>query len=115
MGQGQQSVTVNDGGLTYTSYPSSNIGNAALLDSTGEDVSKLFGTVSSGIIYYSFLVNVTNCTEGYFIHLGNSATTFAARIFIKPSSTIDKINFGISNSSTITTATYAATPTDLIY
>ena len=107
-GAGNEAINTTTG-LVYSDYPSSNIGNAALLDNNGEDVSKLFATISSGTIYYSFLVNVTTGTEGYFIHLGNSATTFAARIFVKPSLTPDKINFGISNTST---ESYAATPTD---
>ncbi len=94
-------------GLTYSLYPGSGIGNAALLDSVGEDVNHSFTTQTSGIIYYSFLVNVTSRIAGYFIHLG--ATTNVARVFIKPSVPVDKINFGISNTGT---ATYAATPTD---
>ena len=55
------------------------------------------------------MVNVTTGTAGYFIHLGNSTSTFAARIFVKPSTTTNKINFGISNTST---ESYAVTPTD---
>ncbi len=106
---GTNPITVTSPGLTYEGYASSGIGNAVLLDNTGEDVSKLFGIESSGVIYYSFLVNVTTGTEGYFIHLGNSATAFAARVYVKPSSTTGKINFGISNTST---ASYATTPTD---
>ena len=97
---GTNPITVTSPGLTYEGYASSGIGNAVLLDNTGEDVSKLFGIESSGVIYYSFLVNVTTGTEGYFIHLGNNATAFAARVYVKPSSTTGKINFGISNTST---------------
>ena len=37
-GAGTNPITVTNPGLTYTSYPSSGIGNAALLDNTGEDV-----------------------------------------------------------------------------
>nr|WP_315146273.1 T9SS type A sorting domain-containing protein [uncultured Flavobacterium sp.] len=102
-------------GLTYSGYSGLTgvlgavEGNAAKLDNTGEDISKTFTPVTTGTIYYSFLVNVTNSTTGYFIHLGNSATTFAARVFVKPSATSGKINFGVSNTST---AVYSATPTD---
>ena len=49
-------------GLTYAGYSGtggisgSEIGNAALLDNTGEDVNKPFATsVTSGTLYYSFL------------------------------------------------------------
>jgi len=102
-------------GLTYTGYSgltgvsASAVGNAARLDNTGEDVNKLFGTpVTTGTLYFSFLVNVTSGDAGYFIHLGNG-TNFAARVYVKPSATTGKINFGISNTST---ASFAATPTD---
>ncbi|MDI6803356.1 MAG: FlgD immunoglobulin-like domain containing protein [Bacteroidota bacterium] len=115
-GSGTNPVTVGaSNGLTYSGYSGLTgvtgavEGSAARLVNTGEDVSKLFTTVSSGTIYYSFLVNVTTGTAGYFLHLGNSATSFAARIYVKPSVTSGKINFGISNTST---ASYSATPTD---
>ncbi|MBN1463868.1 MAG: T9SS type A sorting domain-containing protein [Paludibacteraceae bacterium] len=107
-GAGSNPITVTSS-LTYADYVSSGIGNAALLDNTGEDVSKIFESVSTGTVYYSFLVNVTTAVEGYFIHLANSPTIFAARVFVKNSSSPGKINFGISNTST---ASYAATPTD---
>jgi hypothetical protein len=115
-GAGTAPVAVGvSNGLTYSGYSGlSGVtgaieGNAAKLVNTGEDVSKLFTTVSSGTIYYSFLTNVTTGTAGYFLHLGSSATNFAARVFVKPSATSGKINFGISNTST---ASYSATPTD---
>jgi Fe-S cluster biogenesis protein NfuA len=101
-------------GLSYTGYSGvSGItgvveGNAAKLITTGEDDSKIFNAVTSGSIYFSFLTNVTTGTDGYYIHLGASASSFAARIYVKPSATPGKINFGISN----TTASYAATPSD---
>jgi hypothetical protein len=115
-GAGTAPVAVGvSNGLTYSGYSGLTgvtgvvEGNAAKLVNTGEDVSLLFTTVSSGTIYYSFLVNVTTGTAGYFLHLGNGISTFAARVFVKPSTTSGKINFGISNTST---ASYATTPTD---
>jgi hypothetical protein len=115
-GAGTNSIDVGtSNGLTYNGYSgltgvsASAVGNAAKLDNTGEDVNKLFGTpVTSGTLYFSFLVNVTSGDAGYFIHLGNG-TNYAARIFVKPSATTGKINFGISNTST---ASFTATPTD---
>ncbi len=102
-------------GLTYTGYSglggvsASAVGNAAQLDNTGEDVNKLFTTpVTTGALYYSFLVNVVSGDAGYFTHLGNG-TNFAARVFVKPSANAGKINFGISNTGT---ASYAIVPTD---
>ncbi len=115
-GGGTQPIDVGaSNGLTYAGYSGLTgitgvvEGNAARLDNTGEDDSKTFTPVTSGIIYSAFLVNVTTGTSGYFLHLGSSATNFAARLWVKPSVTPGKINFGISNG---TTAIYAATPTD---
>ena len=98
-------------GLSYTDYPGSGIGNAALLDSNGQDVNKQFTSQTSGYVYYSFLVNVKTGTQGYFIHLGNSVSTFASRLFVRPSATLGKLNFGMSNSSS-GTITYGTTDFD---
>lgn len=117
-GAGNNAIDVGtSNGLTYTDYSgltgftAAAVGNAALLDNTGEDVNKTFAApVTTGTLYYTFLVNVTATplTEGYFTHLG-SGTTFAARIFVKPSVNAGKINFGLSNTGT---GSYAAVPTD---
>jgi len=102
----------NDG---VTSITGSTPGNAAKVDNTGQDINKLLTTApaSGSAIYMSFLLNVTNATAGYFLHLSpNSETTQLARIFVRPS-TIDagtKFNIGISNTST---GVFAATPTEL--
>jgi len=115
-GAGTNPIAVGaSNGLTYSGYSGvSGVtgvieGNAALLDNNGEDDSKTFTAVKSGTVYFSFLTNVTTGTAGYYIHLGGSTSSFAARIFVQPSSTAGKINFGISNSST---ASYATIPTD---
>lgn len=121
-GGGTNSIDVgSSNGLTYTGYSGLSgitvavAGNAALLDNTGEDVNKPFDApIASGTLYYSFLVNVASASDiatgGYFTHLGSGATSFAARVFVRPSLTAGKINFGISNSST---GTYGATDYDL--
>ena len=115
-GAGTAAIDVGaSNGLTYAGYSGLTgvmgvvEGNAARLDNNGEDLSKTFTAVPTGTIYYSFLVNVTNSTAGYFMHIGNSATNFAARVYVKPSTTSGKINFGISNTST---GFYSTTPTD---
>jgi len=101
---GANSVTVNNGGLTYAGYPNSGIGNAALVDNTGEDINKaLSSQQTSGILYISFLVNVTNVSSGYFFHLLSGTTTFAARVFIQEVS--GNLRFGLDNSSTGTFST----------
>ena len=56
-------------GLTYAGYSGTTgftgvaVGNAARLDNTGEDVNKTFAAdVTTGTLYYSFLLNVTDAT-----------------------------------------------------
>ena len=109
-------------GLSYTGYSgltgftATAEGNAAKLDNTGEDVNRSFASpITSGSIYYSFLVNVTaaEAAGGYFTLLGPGGTATSpwfARVFVKNSSVTNKINFGASNSST---GTYGATNFDL--
>jgi hypothetical protein len=116
-GAGTASVDVGaSNGLNYTGYSgttgftASAVGNAARLDTTGEDVNKNFTTsVTSGSLYYTFLVNVTSGNAGYFAGLLSAGTTFSNRVFVKPSTVSGKVNFGLSNTGT---ATYATTPTD---
>jgi hypothetical protein len=114
-GSGTQAIDVGaSNGLIYadysgiTGFTGAIEGNAAMLDNTGEDVNKSFAAdVTTGSLYYTFLLNVSSATAGYFSHLGKG-TNFAARIFVKPSAT-GKFNIGISNSGT---ASFATTPTD---
>ena len=95
-------------GLLYTGY-NTTVGNAARLDNNGQDLNKVFtAPVTTGTLYYSFLVNVASGDAGYFTHLGNG-TNFVARVYVKPSANAGKINFGISNTGT---ASYATVPTD---
>lgn len=102
-------------GLTYSGYPGSSLGNAALIGNLGgEDVNRGFTeqNINGAEIYYSFLVNVNELasdkTGDYFIHLGDRVTPtnftfFAGRVFAKISS--DTVNFGLSNTSTPTYGT----------
>lgn len=114
-GTGTEAIDVGtSNGLVYTGYSgttgftSAITGNAARLDNNGEDVQKTFTPVTSGFIYYSFLINVdaTHSTTGYYAGLTTTGTTFGNRLFVKPSTTSGKINFGISNTST---ANYSTT------
>jgi hypothetical protein len=115
-GGGTNAIDVGtSNGLTYagysglTGFSASAVGNAAQLDNTGEDVNKPFAApVTTGDLYLSFLVNVTNAVDGYFISLGTGTTTFYGRLYARPSATAGKINFGIGNS----TATYSTTDFD---
>ncbi len=115
-GSGSQAIDVGaSNGLTYTGYSGLSgftgvaEGNAAKLDDTGEDVNKAFASaVTSGDLYVSFLVNVTNAVDGYYFSLGTGTTTFFSRFYTRPSSTSGKINFGIGNSA----ASYSTTDFD---
>ncbi|MEA3475882.1 MAG: hypothetical protein U9R23_05535, partial [Candidatus Cloacimonadota bacterium] len=105
-GGGTNPITVSSGGLTYSGYPSSGIGNAALLDNTGEDVSRNFPEQSSGAVYASFLVNVhaapfISSGKVYFFHLGETdmGYYFKARVFVKEEEGTDNIAFGLSKKS----------------
>jgi hypothetical protein len=116
-GSGTQAIDVGtSNGLTYTGYSgltgftAAEIGNAVRLDNNGEDVNRAFtAPITSGDLYVSFLVNVTTAVDGYYFSLGTGNTSFFSRLFTKPSTNANKINFGIGNSA----ATYSTTDFDL--
>jgi AraC-like DNA-binding protein len=101
-GAGFNSIKVSGPSLVYTNYLYSNAGNSILLDTTGEDINKLVGPVTSGAIYTAFLVNVQKATTDgeYFFHLGNDvlSTNFRGKVFIK-NSTPGFVQFGVSKAS----------------
>lgn len=121
-GAGTNPITVGaSNGLSFEGYTGTTgitgaaAGNAALLDATGEDVRKDFTAVPSGTIFLSFLASVTSPSDiangGYFIHLGKStASDFVGRVYMRPSTTPEKVNFGISNNNTVV---YGTTDFDL--
>jgi hypothetical protein len=122
-GAGTNAVDVGaSSGLTYTDYSGTTgvtgavVGNAAVLDNTGEDINKAFtAPVTSGSLYYSFLVKVTaaEAAGGYFTHFGPGGTGtsgFVTKVFVKNSATTGKINFGASNTNT---GVYSTTEYDL--
>ena len=96
-GTGTNPILVSAAGLNFSGYVGSGVGNAALVNNTGEDSNKPFGAdISSGSVYASFLVSVTQTTPlVFFFHLGyysNTAapvytalnTGFRARTYITP-------------------------------
>lgn len=103
---GTQAITVNNGGLTYTGYPGSGVGNAALVDNNGEDVHRLFPAQSTGVVYVSFMANITTTAAGYFLHIGGDpiGTTFRGRVYMDGTN-----HFGLgvgSNAGTYATSTF---------
>ena len=110
-GTGTEPITVNNLGLTYSDYPSSNVGNGADVFGAGEDINLGFAeqNINGTSIYFSALVNVTeeadDVTGGYFLHLGNrlsptSFSFFCARVFVRIDSS-GNVNFGLSNNLTV--------------
>jgi len=97
---GVNAVVVSSQGLAFQGYPSSDIGLAALLANTGEDVNKSFSPVSTGVLYFSFLVKVNAITNDYFFNLGGTTmgtTTYRGKVFTD--GTGNNFNFGLSLGS----------------
>ena len=95
-------LSVTAPGLTFTGYPSSGIGNACTLRSTGNDQYKNFTTADSiGSVYASFMVRVdtAKATGDYFFAMisSTSATNYAARVYAKDS--LGFVAFGISKGT----------------
>jgi hypothetical protein len=115
-------MLVSNGGLSYTGYLSSGVGNAASLITSGQDVNQTFTSQASGTLYAGFLVSVSaSQTAGdYFIHFTQtgSSTIFKGRVFIKKDPSSSNFAFGISKSSTSTIAytgyTYSLNTTYLV-
>ncbi|HSD63531.1 MAG TPA: T9SS type A sorting domain-containing protein [Ignavibacteriaceae bacterium] len=106
-GIGTQPITVNNGGLTFPNYPSSGIGNAALLDNNGEDVHRLFENVTGGAVYTAFMVDVEGFSAGYFLHYApnpHNTFDFRARVWLKGTAPNYEFGLSFSSSDTIFTA-----------
>lgn len=110
---GTVQLNVVSGNLTYPGYVSSNIGNRLLTRDTSasaEDAYTSFTPVSSGSIYYSFLLNVAdtirmldNTTAGdYMVAFlpSNSTTTYTNRITFRKGSVGNTFNIGLRITST---------------
>jgi hypothetical protein len=110
-GAGTNPIAINNFGLSYTGYVSSNIGNSVLLATSGEDVNRIYSSVTSGFVYAAFLVNVsTSQTTGdYFFHLGpaGSTTSYYAKVFVKKDPSLNNYAFGIAKNVN-TNAIYTA-------
>ena len=82
-------VWVAAGSLSYTGFPAS-IGNKITFSGAGQDQTKLFTTVTTGSVYYSYLLKVTSLAgvtaEGYIsgVYQSATSTTTGTLIWIKP-------------------------------
>jgi hypothetical protein len=108
--------------LSYSGYLSSGTGNAVKLKDNGQDLFRAWSiSTNPTTIYYSFLVKITklpSTTGAEFISLTNAGTGGASksRIYVRASSSSNKINFGISQGTTVTwsTADYDVNTTYLL-
>jgi hypothetical protein len=113
------SITITSPGLTYPGYPGSDIGHAVTLVTSGEDCRYIFGSINSGTIYASLMINVQSAkTAGdYFFHFAYSDVSFYAKTFIKDIPG-QGFKFGLSKNSTTapnwTTTVYNYSTTYLI-
>ena len=105
-------------GLTYATSSVSNIGGAAQVKNTGEDIGKAItgNNIRYGTFYASYLINVSAATAAgdYFFAMLDSAISglnYRARTFIKTSGTGYRV--GVSKSGAATVAGY--NPTDLVF
>ena len=95
-------LSVTAPGLVYAGYPLSNIGNAATVQTTGQDAYKnMTDSATSNSLYVSFMVNVTSAqtASDYFLALlpPTSTTNYTARFYAKD--TTGGVRFGISKST----------------
>jgi len=109
-------IAITAASITYPSYPGSGIGNEVTLV-TGQDVNHTFTSQTSGVVYASFIVNVSaiSVTGDYFIHFGAEviASSFVGRVFVKKDAT-DKIAFGVQmNAGGTIVPTYTGFDYDL--
>lgn len=105
-------------GLTYATSSVSNIGGAAQVKNTGEDIGKAItgNNIRYGTFYASYLINVSaaNAAGDYFFAMLDSAISgvnYRARTFIKTSGTGYRI--GVSKSGAAAVAGYNST--DLVF
>jgi hypothetical protein len=108
---GSDEITTVSGNLSYTGITST--GNSISLSGTGSDTRLPFTDTTSGELYASFLVSVTNVTgisttgSTYFAVLSNAANSFTvARIHLKTNGTT--CQFGLSPTTATTDIVWSA-------
>jgi hypothetical protein len=112
-------IVVAAGSLSYPGFTSS--GNSVTFTGTGIDTFTPFTSTTSGTIYASFIVNVTdvaNVTAGvpetYFAGLTDAAKGYKARLFSKV--TTGQYQFGLDTASTTTNyETTFRNPGDVVF
>ncbi len=105
---GTSPINAASPGLVYPSLPSSGVGNAASISTTGEDDRKLLNaTDSSGSIYSSCLLNLSaaQASGDYFYALSSSTSGFIARVFARSSGAGFQLGI-LKSSGGVTTPSY---------
>lgn len=107
-------------GLSMDDYPTSNVGGAIALSSSGsEDVNTSIGAMNSGKAYYSALINISEANGGtYFMHFMEADGSFAyiARVGARTDGS-GGVQFGIgasSSSLTYSTESFSLNTTYLV-
>ena len=108
-GAGTNPIRVYTSGLTYAGYAGSGIGNAAKVDTAGEDDNKTFTQQTSGTVYTAFLMNIQKATTtgDYFLHLSTSPLNtydFVSRLHIKRDAS-NNVALGLGKRQSDTTFT----------
>lgn len=97
-------LTVANTGLTYNGYTLSGIGNAAKVDTTGQDIYRdLYNNVTSGNLYTSMMINVNKVTTAgdyFFAYLPQTSTTgYTGRLYARAAGT-GFYKIGVSKGAT---------------
>lgn len=116
-------INLTTGGLTFTGYTGSGIGNAVSLTTSGQDIYKdASSTITSGSALAGFMVNfsATQATGDYFFALlpNSSTSTFACRVFARNSANPGFFNVAINKSNetpSYSTTDFAIGVTHLFY
>lgn len=109
IGSGTNAIKVTSPGLTYSGYPGSEIGNAVTLGTSGEDCIRDFGSINSGTIYASLMVNVQSAqAAGDYFFSFYIPDSYYAKIYIKDISN-QGFEFGLSKYSAIALANWTTT------
>ncbi|WP_397445137.1 T9SS type A sorting domain-containing protein [Polaribacter sp. R77954] len=111
-------IVVADGSLSYEGLKSS-VGNSITFDGSGAESYTTFADITSGIVYASFLLKVSDISSmtdltdgGYFASLAGGTSSYDVRLWVRPNpdasgSTFD-IGFGPESSSPpFTSTTYS--------
>lgn len=97
-------IYVTSPGLIFAGYPSSGIGNAITLKSSGQDKLKDFSqdSVNTGTVYASFMIRVDSAARGdYFMAFleSGSTTNYKGRVYARSINGTGNISFGITKSN----------------